>query len=66
MVAHTPLDGQPARLDIHTTVAIPPPSLDEINGEAQKGWNWFTRFLFWNVVVIAGALIFVGLLTVWR
>jgi len=66
MVAQTKLDGNPARLDIHTTLETPPPSLGEIDAHAKSGWEFFTKFLFWNVVVIAVALIFVGLLTVWR
>jgi hypothetical protein len=45
--------------------SITPPDLDEINTHAQQGWNWFTKFLFWNVVTTVGALLIVGLLTVW-
>jgi hypothetical protein len=33
--------------------------------QAQKGWEFFTKFLFSNVVVTILALLVVGLLTVW-
>jgi hypothetical protein len=33
---------------------------------SRKGWEFFTKFLLWNAVTIAAALVFVGLLTVWR
>ncbi|MDE2238668.1 MAG: hypothetical protein KGJ73_01915 [Rhodospirillales bacterium] len=32
---------------------------------AQKGWSFFTKFLFWNIVAVAATLFFIGALTVW-
>lgn len=50
----------------NTTVDVAPPALDEFNTHAKHGWDFFTKFLLWNVITIVGALLFVGLLTVWR
>jgi hypothetical protein len=33
---------------------------------AQKGWNFFSKFLFWNVIAAALILLSIGALTVWR
>ena len=33
---------------------------------AQKGWSFFTRFLFWNIMAVASGLICIAALTVWR
>ncbi len=38
----------------------------DFDSPAQKGWSFFTKFLFWNIVAAAGALLFIGALTVWR
>ncbi|MBU6449777.1 MAG: hypothetical protein KGQ26_09155 [Rhodospirillales bacterium] len=38
----------------------------DFDAPAQKGWSFFTRFLFWNIVIAAGTLLFIGALTVWR
>jgi hypothetical protein len=65
MIARTQLDGQTANLDSHATGAAPPPGLAAFDEHAQKGWAWFTKFLFWNVVTVVGALVVVALLTVW-
>ncbi len=37
----------------------------EFDTNAQKGWQFFTKFLVANVVVTVAALVFVALLTVW-
>ena len=41
-----------------------PPEAD-FDGQSKKGWQFFTKFLLTNVVVIAAALLIIGLLTVW-
>ncbi len=33
---------------------------------SRKGWDFFTKFLLGNVVVIIGALLVIGAITVWR
>ncbi len=66
MVAQTPLDGNPASLTRQTTMDIAPPPPEEFDKHAKNGWEFFTKFLFWNVIVIVAGLLFVGLLTVWR
>ncbi len=38
---------------------------EEFGKTAQKGWEFFTKFLLTNILVTVGALIVVGLLTVW-
>ncbi|MDE1905455.1 MAG: hypothetical protein KGH75_03275 [Rhodospirillales bacterium] len=38
----------------------------DFDSPAQKGWSFFTKFLFWNIVAAIGALLFIGALTVWR
>jgi hypothetical protein len=35
------------------------------DNQAKKGWEFFTKFLFGNVVLTILALVFVGILTVW-
>ncbi len=37
----------------------------DFDNHAQKGWNNFTKFLLSNVVMTAGALIIIGIFTVW-
>lgn len=37
----------------------------DFDGASQKGWNFFTKFLFVNVVAAAAVLLFIGALTVW-
>jgi hypothetical protein len=32
---------------------------------AKKGWDFFTKFLLWNIIGCVGTLLVVGLLTVW-
>ena len=32
---------------------------------SQKGWDFFTKFILWNVITIIGVLLVVGLLPVW-
>ena len=38
----------------------------DFDAPAQKGWSFFTRFLFWNIVAVVGGLVFIAALTVWR
>ncbi len=38
----------------------------DFDAPAQKGWSYFTKFLFWNIVMAAGGLIVIAALTVWR
>jgi hypothetical protein len=42
-----------------------PAEVEQFDRTAQTGWNFFTRFLLWNVLAIAGILLFIGLFTVW-
>jgi hypothetical protein len=42
------------------------PEIQEFDNHAMKGWEFFTKFLLSNVIVTILALVFVGLLTVWR
>jgi len=37
-----------------------------IDVSARKGWDFFTKFLLTNVIVIVVTLLGIGLLTVWR
>lgn len=39
---------------------------NEFDAAAQKGWNFFTKFLLANVVSVVATLLVIGLLTVWR
>jgi hypothetical protein len=64
MIAQTPLDGHPAPLASHASTEPPPPP-EVFDQHAQQGWNFFTKFLFWNVITVVVCLIAVGLLTVW-
>jgi hypothetical protein len=41
------------------------PADDQFTRVSKAGWNGFTRFLLINVIVIAAALIIIGLFTVW-
>jgi hypothetical protein len=41
------------------------PAAEEFDTASKKGWEFFTKFLFGNVVVTVVALLIVGLLTVW-
>jgi hypothetical protein len=49
-----------------TSEGTPLPPEQDFDNAAKKGWEFFTKFLLTNVLVTAAALIFVGLLTVWR
>ncbi len=33
---------------------------------AKKGWEFFTKFLTFNTIAVAVALLLIGALTVWR
>ena len=39
---------------------------DPFDATAQRGWNFFTKFLLANVVSATATLVVIGLLTVWR
>ncbi len=65
MATQTSLDGHPAPSMTSTTPAAPP-AADEFNVHSKNGWEFFTKFLLWNVITIIIALFIVGLLTVWR
>ncbi len=38
----------------------------DFNSPAKKGWSFFTKFLFWNIVSAVAILIFIAAMTVWR
>ena len=38
----------------------------DFDSPAQKGWSFFTKFLFWNILTAIAALLFIGALTVGR
>ncbi len=42
-----------------------PAEVEQFNRIAQTGWNFFTKFLLWNVLAIIAILVFIGFLTVW-
>jgi hypothetical protein len=42
------------------------PANEEFDTVSQKGWQFFTKFLFGNVVMTVVALVILALLTVWR
>jgi hypothetical protein len=52
----------------HTTPpvhAAAPETAVDFDTSSQKGWEFFTKFLFVNVVLCAAVLLLIGLLTVW-
>ncbi len=49
----------------HPPAPIAAPTEVEFDNHAQKGWEFFTKFLLGNVVATILALLFVGILTVW-
>ncbi|HTQ70367.1 MAG TPA: hypothetical protein VMH92_02585 [Acidocella sp.] len=38
----------------------------DFDSPSKRGWAFFTKFLFWNVVAAAAILILIAALTVWR
>jgi hypothetical protein len=42
-----------------------PAEIAQFDRTAQTGWNWFTKFLLWNVIACVVALLVIGLFTVW-
>jgi hypothetical protein len=42
------------------------PAAEEFDNVSRKGWEFFTKFLFGNVVATVVTLVIVALLTVWR
>jgi hypothetical protein len=42
-----------------------PAEIEQFDRTAQTGWNFFTRFLLWNVLAIAAILLLIGVFTVW-
>ena len=42
------------------------PATEDFDTVSQKGWAFFTKFLFGNVVATVAALAVLALLTVWR
>jgi hypothetical protein len=66
MTTQTSLDGHPAPAMTNNTADVAPPAMDEFNVHSKNGWEFFTKFLLWNVITIIVALFVVGLLTVWR
>jgi hypothetical protein len=60
------LDATPSSLTRNTSLDTPPPDIAAIDAHAEKGWVFFTKFLFWTVISIVVILVAIGLLTVWR
>lgn len=48
----------------HNTNTLPPEM--DFDTVSKKGWEGFTKFLTFNTVATALALLFIGALTVWR
>jgi len=42
-----------------------PAELAEFDRTAKKGWDFFTKFLLWNVIACAATLLLIGVFTVW-
>jgi hypothetical protein len=42
-----------------------PAELAEFDKVAKSGWDFFTKFLLWNVVACVATLVLIGFLTVW-
>jgi len=42
-----------------------PAEVAQFNSMSQTGWNFFTKFLLWNVLAIIGILLLIGVFTVW-
>lgn len=42
-----------------------PAEVAQFNRISQTGWNFFTKFLLWNVLAIIAILLLIGFLTVW-
>jgi hypothetical protein len=42
-----------------------PAEVEQFNRVAKTGWDFFTKFLLWNVLAIIAILLFIGVLTVW-
>jgi hypothetical protein len=49
----------------HTAREETPAEIAQFDRTAQTGWNWFTKFLLWNVIACVVALLVIGLFTVW-
>ncbi len=37
----------------------------DFDAGSKKGWQFFTKFVFWNVIVIIAVLLLIGVFTVW-
>ncbi|MGO9818925.1 MAG: hypothetical protein ACLPJJ_05330 [Acidocella sp.] len=46
--------------------AAAPETPVDFDTPSKKGWEFFTKFLFVNVVLAVVVLLLIGLLTVWR
>jgi len=42
-----------------------PAELAQFDRVAKTGWEFFTKFLLWNVIACILTLLFIGFLTVW-
>ncbi len=42
-----------------------PAELAQFDRVAKTGWEFFTKFLLWNVIACVVTLLFIGFLTVW-
>jgi len=42
-----------------------PAEIEQFNRISQTGWNFFTKFLLWNVLAIIAILLLIGVFTVW-
>ncbi len=42
-----------------------PAELAEFDKVAKSGWDFFTKFLLWNVIACVVTLVLIGFLTVW-
>ncbi len=61
----TTIRTDPHTMPLDTTPVDQAAELQEMDTDSVKLWKGFTKFLLSNIVLAAGALIVLGLLTVW-
>ena len=62
----TTIRTDPHQMPLDTTPVDQTEELQELDAGSVKLWKGFTKFLLGNIVMAAGGLIVLGLLTVWR
>ncbi len=62
----TMIRTDPHTMPLDTTPVDQAEELQEMDAGSMKLWQGFTKFLLGNILMAAGGLIVLGLLTVWR